>query len=155
MADENGNQRPSISTVDARVARLEDAQSRLEARQLEQDGMIRLIQQEQGHLREIVNARFTTIEQQLNANASKLDNFIGKIDTMISEGMKQQSDLKASPLGRQIDERLTKVEAWEDVSRQFHSEVRGMTGTLRVITGGSVAGFCVAVFALLKSMGLV
>lgn len=153
MSTDPENVRPSISSVDARVGRLEEAQSRLEARQLEQDGVMRLIQLEQTHIREIMTSRFIALEGQLTAYSTKLDNFIGRMDALISEGMKQQGDLKASPLGRQLDERLAKIESWEEVSRSFHSEVRGMTSTLRFIIGGSVAGFLVSVAALAKAMG--
>lgn len=147
--------RPSISSVDARVGRLEEAQSRLEARQLEQDGVMRLIQLEQTHIREIMTARFVSLETHMSEHGTKLDNFIGKIDALIAEGMKQQADLEASPLGRQIEKRLAGVESWEQVSRTFHAEVQGMTKVVTAMFGTSVASLLIAGFAIAKTLGWV
>lgn len=152
MSDEP---RPSISSVDARVGRLEEAQSRLEATQLKQDGVMNLIQLEQTHIREIMSSRFVGLEAQMQAQSSKLDTFMGRMEALIAEGLKQQADLEATPLGRLVDERLNKVEAWKDVSVQFHSEVRGMAKVVAAVTGTSILAFAASVFAILNSMGVI
>lgn len=154
MATEEQGSRPTISSVDARVSRLEESQGRLEAAQIRQDGVLQLVQLEQTHLREIMTSRFGGLESQMQAQGAKLDNFIGKIDTLITEGMKQQADLEASPLGRQIERRLTGVEAWEGVSRAFHAEVRGMTKVIAAIFGTSLVSLALAVMALLNALGV-
>jgi hypothetical protein len=146
-------QRPSISSVDARVARLEEAQQRLEARQLEQAGAMSLITQEQKHLREIVDARFTSIESGLQVLTGKFDTFVGRMEALIDKGMEQQGDLKASPLGRQIDERLIKTEQWVEVSKEFHAEQRGQRKLITALVGGNVLSVAAAAFALAKAVG--
>ena len=151
--DEQPISRPSISSVDARVARLEEAQGRLEARQLEQDGVMKLIQLEQTHIREIMTSRFVSLEGTLQSHGSKLDNFIGKMETLIAEGMKQGMDLKASPLGRQVDERMQKTEQWVEISKEFHAEQRGQRKVITGLVGTNVLAFMAALFSLAKSLG--
>lgn len=154
MTDEQ-TPRPSISSVDARVGRLEDAQGRLEARQLEQDGVMRLIQLEQTHIREIMTSRFVSLEAAMATHGTKLDNFIGRMDALIDKAMAQAGDLDATPLGRQVGARLLAVEQEQEIQRDFRAEIRGVTTTVRVLTGGSVAGFLMALFALGKATGVI
>lgn len=115
---------------------------------------MQLIQLEQTHIREIMTSRFVGLESQLNNQSSKLDNFIGKIETLISEGMKQQADLEASPLGRQIDERLKRTELWVDISKEFHAEQRGQRKVITALVGGNAVAALTAVWALLQGMGV-
>lgn len=147
--------KPSISSVDARVGRLEEAQGRLEARQLEQDGVMKLIQLEQTHIREIMTSRFVSLESSVASHGTKLDGFIGRMETLIAEGMKQGADLKASPLGRQIDERLQKTEQWVEVSKEYHAETRGQRRIITSLVGTNVLSAAAAAFALAKSLGWV
>lgn len=153
MSEDGTTPRPSISSVDARVGRLEEAQGRLEAAQLQQDGVMKLIQLEQTHIREIMTSRFVGLEEQIRSQSSKLDQFMGKMDSLITEGMKQQTELSASPLGRQVDERLQKVESWREISQTFHSEVRGMGKIVTAVLGSSLASFILAAFAVAKTLG--
>lgn len=154
MSDDATNPRPSISSVDARVGRLEMAQTELANKQIEQDGVMRLIQLEQQHIREIMTSRFVGLEGLMQVQGSKLDNFIGKMETLISEGMKQSTELEASPLGRQVDARLKRAEEWVETSKEFHAEQAGMRKLVVALTGTSAIGFMAALAALGKVMGI-
>lgn len=154
MSDDAANPRPSISSVDARVGRLEMAQTELANKQIEQDGVMRLIQLEQQHIREIMTSRFVGLEGLMQVQGSKLDNFIGKMETLISEGMKQSTELEASPLGRQVDARLKRAEEWVETSKEFHAEQAGMRKLVVALTGTSAIGFMAALAALGKVMGI-
>ena len=151
--DEQPISRPSISSVDARVARLEEAQGRLEARQLEQDGVMKLIQLEQTHIREIMTSRFVSLEGLVQGHGTKLDSFIGRMEALVAESMKQGSELKASPLGRQVDERLSRAEQWVQVSKEFHAEQRGQRKIITGLVGTNVLAVMAAAFSLAKSLG--
>lgn len=147
MADAE-NPRPSISSVDARVARLEEAQ-------LRQDGQMQLIQLEQQHIREIMTSRFVSLEASQNSLGSKLDNFIGKMETLITEGMKQQADLDASPLGRQINDRIKVTETWVEISKEYAAEQRGQRRLVASLLGTNVLSAAMALFAIAKTLGWV
>lgn len=147
MADAE-NPRPSISSVDARVARLEEAQ-------LRQDGQMQLIQLEQQHIREIMTSRFVSLEASQNSLGSKLDNFIGKMETLITEGMKQQADLEASPLGRQINDRIKVTETWVEISKEYAAEQRGQRRLVASLLGTNVLSAAMALFAIAKTLGWV
>lgn len=157
MADEMEEKvsRPSIASVYERVGRLETAYDRIEQRQALQEQTMELIKLEQTHIREIMTSRFVALENHLVAQGSKMDSFIGRMETLISESTKAAGDLDASPAGRLINQRLGRVEAWEQVSRNFHAEFRGMTATIRFIVGSSLASAAMSVFAILKVLGVI
>ena len=151
MSEENV--RPSISSVDARVGRLEEAQRRLEDKQIEQEGIMKMIQLEQTHIREIMTSRFVSLETTLQAQGTKLDGFIGKIEVLIQESMKQSTELNASPLGRQVDERLKRTEAWVEVSKEFHAEQRGQRKLVTAMVGSNALAVAGVLFAIAKAVG--
>jgi hypothetical protein len=146
-------QRASIASVDARVRGLEVAQAELAQKQVEQDGVMRLIQLEQQHIREIMTARFVGLEGLLQSQGSKLDNFIGKIEVMIADGQRQSTELGASPLGRQVDERLKRAEQWVEISKEFHAEQRGQRKLITALVGGNVLAAVAALFAIARTLG--
>lgn len=154
MAEDQTPSKPSISSVDARVGRLEEAQSRLEARQLEQDGVMRLIQLEQTHIREIMTSRFVSLEQQLQGTSAKLDNFMGKMEALVEKSNQNAGDLNATALGRLVDGRLRVLEDANKEYRDFRANVNGMTSVLRVTLGGSLLGLVVGVIALARAFGV-
>ena len=126
--------RATIASVDARVA---------------------LVEVEQRHLRELMDARLGGLEDAIKEHGTKLDQFIGKMDGMISEGMRQATELTASPLGRQVDERLKKTETWVEVSKEFHAEQRGQRKLIIALIGTSPIVAGVAIVSLLNSLGVI
>lgn len=151
---EGDSPRPSISSVDARVGRLEEAQARLEGRQLEQDGVMKLIQLEQTHIREIMTSRFVSLESSVASHGTKLDSFIGRMEALISDGMKQSMDLKESPLGRQVDARLVTLESEQETQKIYRAEQRGMWRLVVAIGGSSLISLVVSVVLILKTAGV-
>jgi hypothetical protein len=140
--------------VDARVGRLEDAHQALTAKQAELDTMIRLIQAEQTHLREIMTARFTGIEGQLVAQATKLDGFMGRVEALIQRGVEQATELEASPLGRQVEARLRRAEEWVETAKESEAENRGRRRLVQAMVGSNVLSAGLALVALGKALGL-
>jgi len=140
--------RASLASVDARVARLEQAQA-------ETDAKIGLIQLEQQHTRELMNSKFATLEATMNANTSKLDQFIARIENMILDATKQSGDLTASPVGRQVDQRLTRLEAKTEIAESFMDRLNGMGTAMRWVIGTSVIGFLTGLLALLGAFGVI
>ena len=114
---------------------------------------MKLIQLEQTHIREIMTTRFVSLEGMVQSHGSKLDTFIGRMETLITDGMKQSSDLKASPLGRQVDARLEKAEQWVEVSKEYHAEQRGQRRLVTGLVGTNVLASAAALFSLAKSFG--
>ena len=140
--------RATMASVDARVARLEQAQA-------DTDGKIGLIQLEQTHTREIMTARFTALEVGQTAQTQKLDQFITRIETMILDATRSSGDLTSSPAGRQVHERLTKLETRSEMQESFIDNLKGMSTALRWVIGTSITGFIVAMVSLLKVLGVV
>lgn len=151
---EERSQRATISSVDARVARLEESHAVLSAKQIEQDGVMRLIQLEQQHLREIMTSRFVGLEGLLQSQGSKLDNFIGKIEMMIADGQKQSTELAASPLGRQVEARLVRAEEWVERAKESDAEDRGRRRLIQAMVGSNVLSAVLALAALGKALGV-
>jgi len=140
--------RATMASVDARVARLEQSQA-------ETDRNISLIQLEQQHMRELMTSRFTTLEVAINGQGQKLDSFIARIETMVLDATKSAGDLTSSPVGRQVHERLTKLETKSEVQETFMDQLKGMSTALKWVIGTSVTGFVVAMLSLLRAMGVV
>lgn len=90
VSTENDHARATTATIDRRVERLE---------------------QQVGFMRELMDLRFAAVESAVTANSQKLDAFILKIETLITDALKQSADLRAQPLGRQVDDRLVAVES--------------------------------------------
>lgn len=151
---EEGTTRPSISSVDARVGRLEEAQGRLEDKQIEQDGVMKMIQLEQQHIREIMTSRFVSIETTLTAHGTKLDTFIGEMRALISDGMKQSTELEASPLGRQVAARLVAIEKDQKIQAEHRAEQRGMWKLVVAIGGTSLVSFVLSIVLILNVTGV-
>lgn len=143
MSDETvSNGRASIASVDARVARLEDAQAKT-------DGTLVLVQAEQTHLRELISARFQTIENSLAAQGSKLDQFVTRIEAMILDATKQAGDLTASPVGRQVHDRITKLEMTVERHDTFVDRWHGTSTALKWAIGSSLTGLLTTIGTLL------
>jgi len=140
--------RTSIASVDARVARLEAAQA-------ETDNKIGLIQLEQTHTRELMTARFATLETGQIAQTQKLDQFIMKVEGLIMESIKGSGDLTASPAGRQVQERLVRLEAKAEVHESWMDQIRGMSTVIRWVIGTSVIGFLTSIVSLLTTAGVI
>lgn len=114
---------------------------------------MRLVQLEQQHLREIMTSRFAALEGMMQAQSSKLDGFIGKVELLIAEGQRSSQELTASPLGRQVDHRLTAVEEAARQWSDFQSRLVGMTTLVRGLLGTSVAGLILGLFGFANAMG--
>lgn len=140
--------RASLASVDARVARLEQAQA-------ETDSKVALIQLEQTHTRELMNSRFTTIEVGIAGQGKKLDDFIARIEAMVLEATKSSGDLTSSPAGRQVDMRLTRLESATELQGSFIDQLKGMGTAMRWVIGTSVVGFLVSLLSLATSAGFV
>lgn len=140
--------RASLASVDARVARLEQAQA-------ETDSKVALIQLEQTHTRELMNSRFTTLEVGIAGQGKKLDDFIARIEAMVMEATKSSGDLTASPVGRQVDSRITKLESRTELHNEFIDQLKGMGTAMRWVVGTSVLGFLVSLVSLATSAGFV
>lgn len=138
---EQQQQRASLSSVDARVARLEAAQA-------ETDAKIGLIQLEQQHTRELMTSRFSTLEVALTSQSQKLDQFITRVETMILDATKSAGDLTASPVGRQVHERITKLETKQELQESFIDQLKGMGTAMRWVIGTSVLGVITGVGGL-------
>jgi uncharacterized coiled-coil protein SlyX len=136
--------RASLASVDARVARLERAQA-------ETDTKIGLLNLEQQHTRELMNSRFETLEMAVNAQTQKLDAFIGRIESVILTATKNSGDLSSSPVGREVDRRLTKLEAATEVHESFIDQLKGMGTAMRWVIGSSVLGVITGVVGLIFS----
>lgn len=140
--------RASLASVDARVARLEQAQA-------DTDAKIGLISLEQQHTRELMNSKFSTLEATLNAQGSKLDQFIQRIEAMILDATKQSGDLTSSPVGRLVDGRLVRLEAKAEITESFLDQLKGMGTAMRWVIGTSVMGFLLGVVSLLSTFGVI
>jgi hypothetical protein len=141
------NGRASLQTVDARVARLEEAQRST-------DIAITNIQSEQVHLRELMMARFSTIETTLTAQGGKLDTFIGRIENMILDATRSAGDISASPAGRLVHDRLIKLETKSEIHDTFIDQAKGMGTAMRWVIGSSLVGFLTGLAGLLKAAGV-
>lgn len=146
MTDDNGTPRPSLSSIDARIGRLEVGQ-------VERDGAMALVTAEQRHIREMMDSRFGSLESHVREQGSKLDEFIGEMRTLITKGIEQQTELSASPLGRAVDERMKRTESWVEISKDFHAEQRGQRKVITGLVGTNAFAAAAALAALGKAMG--
>lgn len=149
MSDESvtTNGRASLQTIDARVGRLEDAQGKT-------DIAITAIQSEQVHLRELMTARFTSIESTLAAQGAEFKNFVGRMENLILEATRNSGDLDASPAGRDVNKRLTALEAKGDLHDSFIDRFQGMSTAVRWAIGTSGIAFLIGIATLAKMAGL-
>jgi hypothetical protein len=106
---EGTESRPTTASIDARVGRLEAAQAET-TRKVDQ------LDIKMEFLGELMKLKFSAIETGVGAVNGKLDAFIVKIDGMVADGLKQSTELTASPLGRLVDKRLTVLEGKADVA---------------------------------------
>ena len=109
--------RPTNASIDRRVEKVEEAVHKLEVSHNEMLRKIDRLELGQDHLKEIISARFSTIESgqvaqglKTDAVGEKLDSFINKIDAMVSEALKTSGDLEATPVGRRVKEDLDDLE---------------------------------------------
>lgn len=133
MMDAPQPTRASLASVDARVARLERAQA-------ETDTKIGLLNLEQQHTRELMTSRFETLEVAVKSQGSKMDGFIQRMETLILDATKNSGDLNASPVGREVDRRLTKLEANQEVHESFIDQLKGMGTAMKWVIGSSILG---------------
>ena len=141
----DGDSRPTTASIDRRVERLELAQA-------ETDRKVDQVALKMEYMSELMSLKFSSMESSQSAMGSKLDTFMTKIDALIAEGMKQASDLRAMPLGRQVDDRLLRLEQQADQAENFISQARGFGGTFRLYVL-PVLAMVVAITAVLVRLG--
>lgn len=140
--------RASVASVDARLARLETAQAEQVKAQAGTDAQIKLIQLEQQHMRELMNSRFTTIENGIVSQGRKLDDFIARIEGLMTEAMKTAGDLTATPVGRQVSDRLSKVETKQEIHETFIDQMKGMGTAMKWVIGSSILGLITGITSI-------
>lgn len=139
--------RASLQTVDARVARLEEAQGRT-------DQTLAILGAEQKHLRELMTSQFQTVNTAITAQGGKLDAFISEIRSMILEATRNAGDLSASPVGRDVDKRLTALEEKGKLHDSFIDNLRGMSTAMKGAFGVSGLSALIGLATLGKMAGL-
>lgn len=129
MTDEP-HERPTTASIDRRV-------ERLEASQAATDKKVDELTFKLGYMDEFNKLKFGTLEAQNGALSSKLDSFMARIDQLITDSYKQAADLQATPLGRQIDGRLTRVETDTD---KHQSDIDRVQGAIWLVRGMAMIG---------------
>jgi len=125
-----GEGRPTNSSIDARVARVELAQAAT-------DKKVDELTFKLGYMDEFNKLKFGTLEAQNSALSSKMDAFISEMRGLIQKGMEQAGDLRASSAGRLVDDRLDAVEERGVKNREYLDQMRG---AMRLAQGMAALG---------------
>lgn len=136
---ENG--RPTTASIDRRVERLEHAQA-------ETDRKIDQVSMQVGFVKEMMDLKFTSIEA-----------FMKRIEEMIADATKNAGDIRANPLGRQVDDRLAKLERRADelisseriVKLEDKVEILDDNAVRAAGLGGVVRAYVIPALALILS----
>lgn len=132
VMDEN-NHRETTATLGRRVERLERGQDALSIRV--------------ESFKEVVDLKLEMILNKVNTNSAELEAFIMKIENLIKEGLEKQADIRSTPLGRQLDDRLNKMEAEVQSSREDRLNRQSL--------GYTVKTYIIPVLAIIASVAAV
>lgn len=103
MSDETPTPRPgSAASLDRRVERLEAQQDQLQASVNALATSVELVKVEQGHMKELMGAKFTTLETALGSMSAKFEQMVASLQQAMA-------DPNATPAGRQGYEALKRV----------------------------------------------
>jgi hypothetical protein len=116
--------RPTTASIDRRVGRLEDAQAATD-RKVDQLAL------QLGYVKDLMEMKLTTMQSAIDANASRFDALATKIEGMIADATKNAGDLRANPLGRQIDDRLKELEGTVEAHDKALNQYQGFGYGLR------------------------
>lgn len=140
------------TALDRRVERLEQSQAQMQAAISQLSSDVRLLAADTSHVREMMNARFTSVEAAIAATS-------GKLDQLILMGQQVSSDPSLTPAGKaimkviennikEIDGLRTQVEEQDD----WRVEVQGQLKLLKWITGGGLVSLIVLVAKLVVGL---
>jgi uncharacterized coiled-coil protein SlyX len=120
MAEEHDSvTRETVASLGRRIERLEGITS-------EQDKKLDRLDFRVASIHDLMELKFTTLATQNETTSRKLDNFMEKIDLLISKGLEQQGDLEATALGRQVSKRLVELEGIALKNTKFRESARGV-----------------------------
>ena len=116
-------ERPTTASIDRRV-------ERLEASQAATDRKVDSLSERLGYMDDFIKLRFSTVEAAINAQSSKLDVFMSRIESLMLEAARSAGDLEATAAGKQVNGRLKAIETLAD---EHQSEIDQFRGALRLI----------------------
>lgn len=133
------------ASIERRVERLELQQDEMQKQLNIVSTDVLLVKKEQEHQRELMTARFGSVDKALEALTAKFDNFTTTVNAAFS-------DEAASPSGRQTQEAFKRIEGAYTELKGEVSEVRSLAQSSRdwIIRAGGVVAlaiFLVTLFA--------
>lgn len=88
---------------------------------------------------ELLRLKFSTLEAGQTTATAKFDAFVARFDTLMADALKSAGDLEASAVGKQVNNRLMRV---EDKTDDHQAELDRMRGALWLARG--LAAFATA-----------